>query len=69
MIRVALAALLLGGCTVIEHVQVLPTVNPNTYDVSCCIVYWELSKSTSGSLEMQKSPTTWSVSAKVRTKF
>lgn len=64
MIRSTLALLALSGC-----VQVLPVVNPMTDDVSCCIAYVELSKSTSGSLEVLKSPTHWSVSAKVHTKF
>lgn len=59
-----LLALTLSGC-----VQILPVVNPMTDDVSCCIAYVELSKSTSGSLEVLKSPTHWSVSAKIRTKF
>jgi hypothetical protein len=69
MIRAALAlALSLSGCTVIEHVQVLPTVGQG-FNVGCCVAYWELSRSTSGSVEVQKSPTTWSVSAKVHHKF
>ncbi|MFM0141710.1 hypothetical protein [Paraburkholderia sp. RL18-085-BIA-A] len=62
MIRIALC-LLLGGC-----VQVLPTVD-QSLNVGCCIAYVELSKSTSGSIEVQKSPTNWSVSAKVHSKF
>jgi hypothetical protein len=68
MIRAAFAALALSGCTVITHVQVLPTVD-QTFNVGCCIAYWELSRSTSGSVEVQKSPTAWSVSAKVHRKF
>jgi hypothetical protein len=62
MIRIALC-LLLGGC-----VQVLPTVD-QSLNVGCCIAYWEMSRSTFGSIEVQKSPATWSVSAKVHSKF
>jgi hypothetical protein len=62
MIRIALC-LLLGGC-----VQVLPTID-QSMNVGCCIALIELSKTTNGSIEVQKSPTTWSVSTKVRTKF
>jgi hypothetical protein len=62
MIRIALC-LLLGGC-----VQVFPTVD-QSLNVGCCIAYVELSKSTSSSIEVQKSPTNWSVSAKVHSKF
>jgi hypothetical protein len=54
---------LLSGC-----VQVLPTVD-QSFDVGCCIALVEISKSTNGSIEVQKSPTTWSVSAKVHHKF
>lgn len=64
MIRLALC-LLLGGCGVV----VLPVVNPATDDVSCCIAYWSLDKSTSGSLEVKKSETAWSVNSKLRIKF
>jgi hypothetical protein len=62
MIRIAIC-LLLGGC-----VQMLPTVD-QSLNVGCCIAYVEFSKSTSGSIEVQKKPSTWSVSAKVHTKF
>jgi hypothetical protein len=62
MIRIALC-LLLGGC-----VQVLPAVD-QSMSVGCCIALIELSKTTNGSIEVQKSPTTWSVSAKVHRKF
>jgi hypothetical protein len=63
----ALLCLLLGGCT--TGVVVLPVVNPTTDDASCCIAYWQLSKSTAGSLEVQKSATTWSVNSKLHIKF
>jgi hypothetical protein len=69
MIRAAVAALALSGCSVVEHVQVLPVINPTTYDVSCCVAYVELNRSTSGSLEVQKSAANWSVSTKLRFKF
>lgn len=65
MIRIALC-LLLGGCV---PIVVLPVVNPTTYDASCCIAYWALNKSTSGSVEVQKSATSWSVNSKLHLKF
>jgi hypothetical protein len=69
MIRVALLALALSGCAVIEHVQILPTVNPMTYEVSCCVAYVEVDKATSGSLEVEKGAKDIKVSAKVRHSF
>lgn len=62
MIRLAPLALLLPGCVV------LPTVD-QSFNVGCCIALVAISKSTNGSIEVQKSPTTWSVSAKVHSKF
>jgi hypothetical protein len=53
----------LCGC-----VQVLPTVD-QSLGVGCCIALVELSKSTNGSIEVQKNAATWSISAKVNTKF
>lgn len=64
MIRAALC-LLLSGCGVV----VVPVINPTTYDASCCVAYWALNKSTSGSLEVQKSATSWSVNSKLHLKF
>lgn len=64
MIRAALAALALSGC-----VQILPTLDKQDQPTGCCIAYWEISRSTSGSIEVQKSPTHWSISTKFRTKF
>jgi hypothetical protein len=52
--RAALAALLLGGCA---HVQVLPIINPNTYDVSCCVAYAEIPPSTQLSVSVKKGDT------------
>jgi hypothetical protein len=69
MIRAAVAALALSGCTVVEHVQVVPVINPTTYDASCCVAYVEINRSTTGSLEVQKSATRWSVSTKLHLKF
>jgi hypothetical protein len=70
MRRILLAlALPLAGCAVVDHVQVLPVVNPATYDASCCIAFFELGKGTDGSIEVQKTPTHLSVSAKVRRDF
>ena len=68
MIRAALAALALSGCA-FEHVQVLPVINPTTYDATCCIAYVEFNRSTAGSLEVQKSATSWSVSTKLHFAF
>lgn len=68
MIRAALC-LLLGGCTVIEHVQVLPNINPTTYDVSCCAVYAEIPPSTRLSVTVKKSNTSFSVKAGARWRF
>lgn len=50
MIR-ALAGLLvasLAGCSAIEvtQLQLLPVVNPLTYDASCCVAYVEIPPST-----------------------
>ncbi|WP_186153464.1 hypothetical protein [Burkholderia gladioli] len=36
------AVALLSGYMVLEHVQVLPVVNSNSYDVSCCVAYAEI---------------------------
>ena len=55
MIRAALAAIVLTGCTTVEHLQVLPIVNPNTYDVSCCVAYAEIPPSTQLSLSVTHS--------------
>jgi hypothetical protein len=69
MIRAALAlALSLSGCTAIEHIQVLPTIDQG-FNIGCCIAYWELSRSTSGSIEVQRAPAAWSISAKLHSKF
>lgn len=63
MLLVAFAVLLLSG-----GVQVMPTFDQNL-DVSCCIMYWEASKATTGSVEVKKDATSWAVSAKVRERF
>ncbi|TDV39508.1 hypothetical protein C7405_101627 [Paraburkholderia caballeronis] len=57
MSRVLAAVLVaaLAGCTVVEHVQVLPVVNPNTYDVSCCVAYAEIPPSTQLNLSITHS--------------
>ncbi len=54
------------GCV---QVVVLPVVNPTTYDASCCVAYVELNRSTTGSLEMQKTAKTWSISTKLHFQF
>ncbi|MEK6420039.1 MAG: hypothetical protein V4801_10560 [Burkholderia gladioli] len=56
--RVAVAACapaLVSGCTLVQHVQVLPTVNPTTYDVSCCVAYAEIPPSTRLSFSITRS--------------
>lgn len=68
MIRSALAACALTGCTVLEHVQVVPVVNPKTYAVSCCKAYVEYSKTTQSSIEVQNSDAK-GVSVKLGAKF
>jgi hypothetical protein len=68
-IILAMAFLALAGCAVVERVQVLPVVNPATYDASCCVAFFEIGKGTAGSFEVQKSPTNWSVSAKIHHAF
>lgn len=50
----ALLAALLASCTVVEHVQVLPIVNPNTHDISCCVAYAEVPPSTRLSVTVKK---------------
>jgi len=55
MIRMAFGVLTLAGCT---HVQVLPIVNPNTYDVSCCVAYAEIPPRTQLSLSITHSDAT-----------
>jgi hypothetical protein len=67
MIRVALLALALSGCA--DGIVVLPVINPATYDASCCVAYWEMGKSTSGSLEVQKTAKAWSISTKLHLQF
>ncbi|WP_322069985.1 hypothetical protein [Paraburkholderia bannensis] len=69
MIRAALAALALSGCALVEHVQVLPTINPDTHDVSCCVAYAEIPPSTRASVTVKKSNTSFSVKAGVRWRF
>lgn len=66
MIRAALAAFVLTGCT---HVQVLPIVNPTTYDVSCCVAYAEIPPSTRLSVTVKKSNTSFSLKAGARWRF
>jgi hypothetical protein len=67
MIRIALC-LLLSGCTVVEHVQVVPVINPKTYAVSCCQAYVEYSKTTQAFIEVQNSDAK-GVSVKLGAKF
>ncbi|NIF80125.1 hypothetical protein F3J20_22485 [Paraburkholderia sp. Cy-641] len=59
----------LAGCTLIEHVQVLPILNPNTDDVSCCVAYAEILPSTRLSLSVSKSNAGVKVKAGAKWKF
>jgi hypothetical protein len=65
MIRIALLCLLLSGCGAI----VVPVVSPMTNQVSCCEALWRLNNSTSGSIEFQKSVTSWSIVSKYHHTF
>jgi uncharacterized protein YceK len=51
MIRIALC-LLLSGCA--ARVEVLPTFDPKTYAVGCCVVMAQISPSTDLSVTVQK---------------
>ncbi|RAR51697.1 hypothetical protein C7401_13657 [Paraburkholderia unamae] len=66
MIRAALAALTLAGCT---HVQVLPLINPDTHDISCCVAYAEIPPSTRMSVTVKKGSTGTSVKFGARWRF
>jgi hypothetical protein len=59
----------LAGCTVIEHVQILPIFNPTTDDVSCCVAYAEIPPSTRLSLSVSKSNAGVKVKAGAQWKF
>lgn len=65
----AIAACALTGCTVIEHVQVLPIVNPMTDDVSCCVAYAEIPPSTHLSVAVKKGNDGVTVTLGVRRRF
>jgi hypothetical protein len=67
MIRLALC-LLLGGCTVVEHVQVLPTLSA-TEGIGCCVILAEPSPSTNLSLTITKPAQGVEVKAGVHIKF
>lgn len=51
----ALLAASLTGCTILDRAQLLPIVNPNTYDVSCCVAYAEIPPATQLSLTVTHS--------------
>ncbi|WP_321904368.1 hypothetical protein [Paraburkholderia tropica] len=65
----ALLAAMLASCSIVEHVQVLPTVNPTTYDVSCCVAYAEIPPSTHLSLTVKKADSGVSVKLGARWRF
>ncbi|PVX86492.1 hypothetical protein [Paraburkholderia unamae] len=64
-LAVAFAAAL-GGCT---HVQVLPLINPDTHDISCCVAYAEIPPSTRMSVTVKKGSTGTSVKLGARWRF
>lgn len=68
-ILLTLALLPMAGCGIVDHVQVLPVINPTTYDASCCVAFFELGKGTNGSIEVQKTLAHLSLSAKVHHDF
>ncbi len=53
MIRAALFALALSGCTFVEHTQVLPIIDRNN-DVSCCAAYVEIPPDTRLTASVEK---------------
>lgn len=67
MIRAALC-LLLSGCTVVEHVQVLPTVS-STAELGCCVIAAEIPPSTDLSVTVTKPAENLQVKLGARWKF
>jgi hypothetical protein len=67
LIRIALC-LLLGGCTVVEHVQVLPTLSA-TEGIDCCVILAEPNPSTNLSLTITKPAQSLELKAGARWKF
>lgn len=59
----------LAGCSIAEHVQVLPLINPDLADVSCCVVYAEIPPSTRLSLSVSKGNAGVKVKAAAKWKF
>lgn len=54
----------------VTHMQILPIVNPNTYDVSCCVAYAEVPPSTRLSVQATHSDLKgWAVKLGARWKF
>jgi hypothetical protein len=62
----ALTALALAGCA---HVQVLPLINPDTHDISCCVVYAEIPPSTRLSVTVKQGSAGTSVKLGARWSF
>ena|GEM_PF-4399271 len=71
MTRVLSALLVssLAGCTVFGHVQILPILNPNLDDVSCCVAYAEIPPATHLSLSVSKSNAGMKVKAGAKWKY
>jgi hypothetical protein len=65
----SLAAASLAGCTVVEHVQVLPLFNTVTDEVSCCVAYAEIPPSTRLTVSVTKSNAGAKVKAGAKWKF
>jgi hypothetical protein len=67
VIRAALAAAMLSGCTIVEHIQVVPFVDSSAQITGCCAAYVEIPPSTQLSASVQK--TTKSVQFKAGAKW
>ncbi len=64
-----LASALLAGCSIVEHVQVMPIVSPDLADISCCVAYAEIPPSTRLSLSVSKGNAGVKVKAGAKWKF
>lgn len=69
MLRGLFGVFMLSGCTLVQHVQVLPIVNTTTYDVNCCVVYAEIPPSTRASISVTKNTSGVKVKASVKWRF
>lgn len=72
MLRGLSLLFLLSGCTLVQHVQVLPIVDFtdfSNYDVNCCVMYVEIPPSTRASLSVTKDESGVKVKASAKWKF